>query len=105
MSVLSRYLDVNVTLATIQGTPSTYGYHAFNTPVTYSAHVIDTSDIIRTPDGEELLSHTAVYLESSANPNLTDQLVLDDGSTPRIIDIQEVKNHRNTRHHWKVRCE
>lgn len=105
MNLLSGILNTQVTLASRKATPSTYGHYTYNTPATYSAHEKQQTEVLRSPDGEEILSHMTVYLESSATPQLTDQLVLSDGSTPRMIDIQEVKDHRYVRHHWKVRCE
>ena len=98
--LFKRRLNEAITIAPSTGTDG-HGYHGHETAVPLKSLLIDKSRLIQTPEGKEVVSSSRVYVEKKWNdPKVTDKITLEDGSTPLIVQINKVKNHRNVINHY-----
>lgn len=95
VSVFAKLMTQRVTIAPFSSYDS-YGKAAYGTAVTYRAAVVQESKLVVNRAGQEVPSHSAIYLMSNAAIRPEDQVTLSTGDvgstesyalTPRIVAV------------------
>ena len=86
-------------------TQNMYGgrtYPSASAAVTASAHYVSERELCASPDGQEVLQVGKIYLYGVFTVDETYKLVLDDGSSPPIIGVDQ-PHDQNGPHHTVLR--
>lgn len=87
---LSNLLNQTIQLSTFNSV-NKYGDASYNTAASYKARVERRIKIVRSMQGTEAVSTSAVYLDGSVSLDSKgrDKITLPDGSTPTILTISD----------------
>lgn len=99
-----RFLAATVTIAPFSSYDN-YGSPTHGADATYNGRYMQMNELVRTTDGEEVISTGQLYVDNDYSPNQLDKVTLADGSTPKILQIQESKDRDNTTFYWKLSLE
>lgn len=100
----SRFLAATVTIAPFSSYDN-YGSPTHGADATYNGRYMQMNELVRTTDGEEIISTGQLYVDSNYSPNVLDKVILADGSTPKILQAQESKDNKNNTYYWKLSLE
>jgi len=100
----TRFLAATVTIAPFSSYDN-YGSPTHGSDATYNGRYMQYNEMVRTVDGEEKISTGQLYVDNDYTPNVLDKVTLADGSTPKILQIQESKDRHNNTFYWKLNLE
>jgi len=82
-----------------------YGKKTVGTAVTYPARVTKKQRLVRSADGTEQMSRGFVRLDGNAVVNPQDEITLPDGTTPKILAVEEHRDDAGAIHSIRVFLE
>lgn len=100
-AALLDLLTDTVQLRTWTGHDS-YGQPTYAAPVAHPARVEHKTRRLTTAQGQEVLSRCRVFLTGDVTVTLRDALTLDDGTSPAILDVVQVRDEVGQVHHWEI---
>lgn len=103
-SAFRELFSETVTLypSTAQDIYGKYTYVAASAAVTASAHYSSERELLRDADGREVVQTGKIYLYGVFTVDETYKLVLDDGTEPPIIGVDQ-PHDQNGAHHTVIR--
>jgi len=79
-----------------------YGKPTYAAGTDYDARVTERDQKITDFNGQEIIARGEVWINGTPTIDPQDQLVLPDGSTPRIVAVRRVADDDGSWHHTKV---
>lgn len=101
---IKRLLQETVTIKAQTGTDA-WGKPTFDAGTDYDARVQEQREVVKTTEGQEVLSTVQVYINGDATVGPNSQVTLPDGRQPDIITIRKPKSASGTVHHTKISLE
>lgn len=104
MTIEAAFLDLMPSTITLysQSSRDAYGKQTFSGSGTaVRCRVVPTSDVVRTPDGREVIAAGRVYCYGTPTVTVDSRLVLPDGSDAIILSVQ-VQVDETAAHHTVI---
>ena len=94
---LADMMPDTVTLSTVASRDD-YGVPTYNTGVEFVARVVRRHRLVRTVDGDEVISTAQVWIAGCPTISPDDQIELSDGSTPPILAVEKFQDENGPSH-------
>ncbi len=100
LGVLTQTLTVNrLTGVSTDG----YGRPAYSTSsISCPCRVTEKQHLVRSFEGEQEVASTIAWARSTSTFSPSDRITLPDGTTPRLLAVEEYRDDAGTIHHHKL---
>jgi len=101
MSISDYTLMIDSIQHEVYSGSGSYGERMYGSAVSYTARVNYKQQLVKDPDGEDVVSSCSVWIKSSVAVDPQDRITLLDSKTPNILAVERYSNQDGA-HHTKV---